>query len=121
MRLWPETHDTAPCTVFSAMPLRRYSTSGCQFGMGRAKLGAVSSRMGCRLYVRRDAHHKIAHVFHDSFRIVIIEIKPKHEPVLRIEPLPYLLNDCLRVSDESVVGRALHLRFIERALERAPV
>src|SRR5438309_1491431 len=29
--------------VFSATPLRRYSTSGCQFGMGRAKFGGRDS------------------------------------------------------------------------------
>jgi hypothetical protein len=36
--------------VFSATPLRRYSTSGCQFGIARAKLGAaVSSKAGSLL------------------------------------------------------------------------
>src|ERR1700759_577171 len=46
MRLRPETQETAPCTVFSAIPLRRYSTSGCQFGMARAKLtGTCSSNV----------------------------------------------------------------------------
>src|SRR3954453_15331924 len=37
MTLGPETHETAPWMVFSATPLRRYSTSGCQLGMARAK------------------------------------------------------------------------------------
>src|SRR3954454_8614504 len=48
MTLRPETHETAPCTVFSATPLRRYSTSGCQFGMARAKLGAADSSKDIR-------------------------------------------------------------------------
>src|SRR5262245_18250595 len=43
MRFLPDTHDTAPWMVFSATPLRRYSTSGCQLGIGRAKLGGRCS------------------------------------------------------------------------------
>src|SRR3954471_13988349 len=48
MTLRPETHDTAPWMVFSATPFRRYSTSGCQFGMARAKLTGRFSLNGTR-------------------------------------------------------------------------
>ena len=46
MTLRPETQETAPWIVFSATPLRRYSTSGCQFGMARAKFTGKFSLKG---------------------------------------------------------------------------
>src|SRR5437868_11099736 len=46
MTLRPETQETAPWMVFSATPFRRYSTSGCQFGMARAKFTGRFSLKG---------------------------------------------------------------------------
>src|ERR1043166_1595970 len=44
--------------VFSATPWRRYSTSGCQLGMARAKLGAADSSniRGSLIGTRNEEH-----------------------------------------------------------------
>src|SRR6266446_2240887 len=53
MTLRPETHETAPWMVFSATPFRRYSTSGCQFGMARAKFTGRFSLKGTGMDYRQ--------------------------------------------------------------------
>src|SRR5688572_17525052 len=117
--------------VFSATPFRRYSTSGCQLGMARAKLiGRFSSKVPAAcccssrmVMVSHEWHYsfnEIVHIFHDAFRVMIIEVEPQHEPVLGIEPLLHLRGDGLRVAYQCVVGCAPDFLLVERPLQGAP-
>src|SRR5260370_11422913 len=61
MTFLPETQETARWMVFSATPFRLYSTSGCQFGMARAKLTGRLSLKGIGSDYRRAAAIRSAH------------------------------------------------------------
>ena len=77
--------------------------------------------MRCLLHTRCDLLHERLHVFNDAFAVVIEEVEPQHQTIVRVETLQYLLADILGIADDGVVGCFRNLVWVQRALERRPV
>ena len=65
--------------------------------------------------------HVGGHVAADPVRVVVEEIKPRHDSVLGMEAFNHLMRHFLHVSDQCVVGCTVDFVGIDGAFERAPI
>src|SRR5437762_10462701 len=99
--------------VFSATPLRRYSTSGCQFGIARAKLTARDSS-NISVIVGAEAH--LARRRGVLLRLRALETRPQgaYETGNLInfdaEPLELVVTDVANIVREVCVRQQLGAR-----------
>ena len=65
--------------------------------------------------------HKRFHIFDDARAVMIEEVKPKHEPIIRMEALSGLLGYFIGISNQGVLRCISYSGWVNGPLQGFPV